>query len=166
MALRLAITKTGPNQWVALARPEVARALQQYLGAFPFLADDPIFPFSPSTFRRLLHDVASSLGLSHIPYVPHSFRHGGATCDFLRGATIEQIQFRGRWEAMRSTRRYIQTARALLIMYDIPAHLHQTGELLSAHVEPVLGLLCESVPLEDKSMLTRLRRRVRFDRRA
>jgi len=93
-----------------------------------------------------------------------SFHH--ATCDFLRGATIEQIQFRGRWEAMRSTRRHIQTARALLIMYDIPAHLHQTGELLSAHMESVLGLLRESVPLEDKSMLTRLRRRVRFDRRA
>jgi len=51
-------------------------------------------------------------------------------------------------------------------MYDIPAHLHQTGELLSAHMESVLGLLRESVPLEDKSMLTRLRRRVRFDRRA
>lgn len=162
MALRLAVTKTGPNQWVALARSDVAVALQDYLAAFPFLAGDRIFPFSASSFRHLLRDVAVSIGLDHIPYVPHSFRHGGATCDYLQGATIEQIQFRGRWESMRSARRYIQTARALLIMYDIPATLHAVGISLSGHVVSVLGILRESVPLAHKATFARLRRRVRF----
>jgi integrase len=103
MALRLATTKTGDNQWVAVSRSVVANTLQEYLLAYPFLSSDRIFPFTPSAFRHLLHDVTSSVGLQEVPYVPHSFRHGGATCDFLLGATIEQIQFRGRWESMRST---------------------------------------------------------------
>lgn len=147
MALRLAVTKTGPNQWVSLGNADVAAALHCYLRVFPFLAGDRIFPFSPSSFRHLLRQVADSLGLGHIPYVPHSFRHGGATCDFLRGATIEQIMFRGRWVSMESARRYIQTSRALLIMLQIPAGLNDAGAVLACRVPATVQVLWESVAL-------------------
>lgn len=146
MALRLAVTKTGANQWVALGDATVARLFRLYLTTFPFMAGDLVFPFSPSSFRGLLRQVAGLLGLGDIPYVPHSFRHGGATRDFLRGATIEQIMFRGRWESMKSAKRYVQTARALLMLLDIPDRAHGLGSVLSRDLEAVIGLLWESVP--------------------
>jgi hypothetical protein len=89
--------------------------------------------------------VAETLGVGHIPYVPHSLRHGGATFDYLRGRTVEQIMFRGRWVAMESARRYIQTSRALLIMLHIPAQLGQTAAMLAPHVDALLPLLMDSV---------------------
>lgn len=162
MALRLAVTKTGPNQWVALNRPEVASVLCNYLQSFPFLDTDLIFGFSPNSFRTLLRDVAVAFGLGHIPYVPHSFRHGGATCDFLHGSTIEQVQFRGRWEATKSARRYIQTARALLIMVQIPDHLHQTGSLMSKELVLLFRTLWNSVPLSRPAEMGKQARRIRW----
>lgn len=147
MALRLAITKTGPNQWVSLRNDQVKNALLTYLRSYPFLSTSPIFPFSPNNFRYLLREVASAVGLGHVPYVPHSFRHGGATCDFLRGNTIEQIMFRGRWVSMESARRYIQTARALLMLHHVPTDVNQSGKALAPHIDRVMKLLLESVPI-------------------
>jgi len=145
MALRLSVTKTGPNQSVTLAKPQVQTVLLHYLGAYPFLAHQRIFPFSPDSFRLLLKQVSDALGVGHIPYVPHSLRHGGATYDYLRGRTVEQIMFRGRWVAMESARRYIQTSRALLIMLQIPPQLGHTAAVVAPHVDSLLPLLMDSV---------------------
>ena len=146
MVVRLARAKTGLNQSVSLESVHVQRALHQYLLAHPFLDNDLIFPFTPSSFRTLIKDVSTSLGLGSIPYVPHSFRHGGATHSHQRGATIEQIMYRGRWVALESARRYIQTARALLIMLTIPSHLNDIGRLLAPHIDVVLQHLCITIP--------------------
>ena len=157
MALRLGVTKTGPNQSVTLAKPQVQTVLLHYLGAYPFLTHQRIFPFSPDAFRLLLRQVAEALGLGHIPYVPHSLRHGGATYDYLRGHTVEQVMFRGRWVAMESARRYIQTSRALLIMLHIPAQLGYTAAIMAPHVDSLLPLLMDSVQQQHR------RGRVRFN---
>lgn len=145
MAVRLAHTKTGPNQSVSISRQAVADTLLTYLQSYPFLAKDFVFPFTPASFRHLITQVAASCGLSHIPYVPHSFRHGGATHDFLQHSTIEQIMFRGRWAAMKSTRRYIQTARALLMMIQLPARLNKSGIILSNNLHNAMKLFMDSV---------------------
>lgn len=146
MVVRLARAKTGLNQSVRLLNPQVQAALHAYLLAHPFLARDRIFPFSPASFRLLIRQVADSRGLHDIPYVPHSFRHGGATYYHLRGATIEQIMFRGRWVALGSARRYIQTAQAMLTVLNIPAGLNQTGLQLAPHIDLVLAHLRATVP--------------------
>lgn len=163
MALRLATTKTGANQWVAVRSPQVISALQSYLQAYPFLSDERIFGFTPAAFRTALHQAATAVGLGHIPYVPHSLRHGGATRDFLLGASIEQIMFHGRWVAMESARRYIQTSRALLMLQAIPAEVADLGALLAGHIEDVLRLLMDSVPLlRGARVVSAGRRRVQF----
>jgi len=91
--------------------------------------------------------------------VPHSLRHGGATADFLNGATIEQVMFRGRWQGMQSARRYIQTGRALLAAQSVPAHLNRLGILFDDQLVAILDHLFDSVELVLPS-----RRRVRFGR--
>lgn len=146
MAVRLAKAKTGLEQSVSIDRADVQQVLHAYLLAYPFLERDRIFPFSPATFRFIIRQVAESLGLGEIPYVPHSFRHGGATHSFQAGATIEQIMFRGRWVAMESCRRYIQTARARLIRETIPSWLHETGSVFAPHMPFLLGHLMSSIP--------------------
>ena len=146
MVVRLAKAKTGLNQSVALINPQVQSLLHAYLQSRPFLSDSRIFPFPPSAFRTLIREVTSSLGLGRIAYVPHSFRHGGATYLYQRGMRIEDIMFRGRWVALESARRYIQTARGLLILNDIPAHLNQTGVTLAPHIDAVLAHLQATVP--------------------
>lgn len=146
MVLRLAQTKTGLNQSVSVDDPVVRRALHRYLLAYPFMSRDRIFPFSPAAFRRTIREVSESLGLSRIPFVPHSFRHGGATHYFFRGVSIEDIMFRGRWVALESTRRYITTARALLLLNTIPPRLHDAGRALAPHMADVLLTLMETVP--------------------
>jgi integrase len=167
MALRLPDTKTGLNQWVSLQSPSVAQALHSYLRARPFQSSELIFPFAPHQYRQLIRSVALTLGVGHIPYVPHSLRHGGATSDFLRGHTIEQIMYRGRWKSMESARRYIQTGRALLVTLSLPAHLHETGLALSVGLVPVLDSL-GTFPLRGRSLDQPVRvpppagRRVRF----
>lgn len=146
MVIRLARAKTGLNQSVDLQNAHVRALLLAHLRAHPFMAKDRIFKFSPESFRHLIRLVASSLGLHGIPYVPHSFRHGGATYAFQRGERIEDIMFRGRWLSMESARRYIQTARALLIRLDIPQELNQRGATLAPHLGAVIRHLMETVP--------------------
>lgn len=146
MVVRLARAKTGLNQSVSLVNVQVQSVLYSYLHDHPFLSRDRIFPFSPSSFRTLIREVADSLGLRDIAYVPHSFRHGGATFLFQRGASIEDIMFRGRWVALESARRYIQTARGLLIMLDIPTRLNQAGALFAPHIDRLLRYLVAVVP--------------------
>jgi integrase len=146
MVIRLARAKTGLNQSVSLENPQVQAVLQAYLLQYPFLEKDRIFPFSPPSYRRLIQRVASSHGLGHVHYVPHSFRHGGATFAFQRGTRIEDIMYRGRWVSLESARRYIQTARALLILLDIPNRLHQQGTLFAPHLDGIMQHLWTSVP--------------------
>ena len=146
MALRLPVTKTGENQWVSLQNQSVAQALHRYLHARSFHSRELLFSFTPHQYRQLLRSVAFTLGVGHIPYVPHSLRHGGATSDFLHGRTIEQIMFRGRWKSMESARRYIQTGRALLVTLDLPAHLHAVGLTLASDLVPALSSLVPSHP--------------------
>jgi integrase len=73
MALRLAKTKTGLNQWVTVSDPDVAVLFHEYLLSSSLKGADVVFPFSRTRFRSLLRSVVSALGLSRIKYVPHSF---------------------------------------------------------------------------------------------
>jgi integrase len=147
MALRLPATKTGLNQWVTIKDKRIGRILTHFIHKQRELQPNSrVFPFSPGQFNRLIHRVAAALGLSSIPYVAHSFRHGGATCAFLSGAAIDSVIFRGRWRQPESARRYIQTGRALLITLSIPFELNRSGRRIGRQLVPALTRLIDSVP--------------------
>jgi integrase len=146
MALRLAHTKTGPNQWVSVRHSAVAAVFTQHLQSRRWSPTDLVFPFSRSHWRRVLRSCCSDLGLGHIPFVPHSFRHGGATRDFIRGVSIEQIKLHGRWKSLESARRYIQQGPALLLLNSVPTRLVQQALLFEPHVAQCLTYLRDTVP--------------------
>lgn len=136
MAVVLPRTKTGLNQSVTIARECVRSILCAWMQS-PGLRSAPgsafIFAFTPASLRMLMRDRSAALGLA--PYVPHSLRHGGATHDFVvANKSVEHIQFRGRWKSLESTRRYVQTARALLAANAVPDELHAKALALVPHV--------------------------------
>lgn len=149
MAIRLQRTKTGLNQWVSLHNPKVASILQFWIDSrrSPSVqSESRVFPFSPGQFNRLLHSVSSSLGVDHIPYVAHSFRHGGATCAYLSGESIEAIVHRGRWRRLESARRYIQTGPALMASWEVPHQLNRNGRIIDREIVEVMTHLLQNAP--------------------
>lgn len=151
MALRLPKTKTGLNQWVSLKNNDITLILISWMKVQCHVIDRHstrlVFPFSPSYLRSVLHSAKDKLGLGGTPYVPHSLRHGGATYDYLRGDTIEQVMYRGRWQSMVSARRYIQTGRALLVAQQVPPQLNELGLLFNQSLPDILTHLMQTVPI-------------------
>jgi hypothetical protein len=83
-------------------------------------SDARLFPFKPHQFRRVLKAICVNLGLSD-RYVPHSLRHGGATrYHHVLGWSIEDVLARGRWQSVKSARRYIQSGPAMLMSMHTP----------------------------------------------
>lgn len=70
-------------------------------------------------FSGLLGHVRStivSLGIDGTPhFTTHSFRHGGAVDDFLRGADAKSISVTGRFECSKSLKRYLKNGRSQLM---------------------------------------------------
>lgn len=147
MAIRLANTKTGPDQWVTVVSPTVCSLMQTYLAEHRFDPRDLVFPFTGSALRTLLRDVASRLDLPHITRIsPHSLRHGGATCDFLRGRDINYIQHRGRWQSTKSVWRYIQQGACMLLTEECTPEIVDAGRILSPDIELYLRHVWSLVP--------------------
>ena len=165
VTLHLQHTKTGPSQSVEVQDSGVAELLCLWMHRSSVGATDEsfVFPFTPSGFRSLMRRTRDAVGLGHIPYTPHSLRHGGATADFLQGSTIEQVLYRGRWAVAKSARIYLQTSRGRLIQQQVPAALHQRGALLDDVLVEVMSELWSSVPLQGADGTPR--RRVRFSTR-
>jgi integrase len=131
MALRLAQTKTGPDQFAEVRDPAVCALVRSVVRLRE--RDDFLFPFSSSFFRYHFRRACDELCLSRA-YVPHSLRHGGATRDFMAGVTLEEVLRRGRWASTKSARHYIQSGRALLLTVEIPADVARVARILAADV--------------------------------
>jgi integrase len=153
VTLHLQHTKTGPSQSVEVQDTGVGQLLCSWLQhpSVGTTGDSPVFPFTSSGFRSLMRRTRDAVGLSHIPYTPHSLRHGGATADFLQGGTIEQVLYRGRWAVAKSARIYLQTSRGHLIQQQVPPTLHQWGARLDEVLVDVMTELWSSVPPQGAS---------------
>lgn len=134
MALQLATTKTGDHQFVTVTDERVMVLLLAVYAQAQSCGRSHLFAFSPDEFRKCMHKVSAVLGLSHLRFVPHSLRHGGATRDFLLGKSLEFVLHRGRWASMASARHYIQAGRALLSQTVIPPRWSSLGAALTENL--------------------------------
>jgi integrase len=116
--LRLRQTKTGTEQAVQIFDSSVLHLLAVICKSKK--PSDRVFAFSSASLRNWFQAACRRLGLQQCGYVLHSLRHGGATRDFLRGVPIGDILSRGRWESNKTSRRYIQSGKALLLAVTIP----------------------------------------------
>ena len=127
--LSIRVAKTGRNQSVTVADPEVVTLLRHVVAATKPGA--LLFPGGSSKFRNVFKAACAQLGLSS-RYVPHSLRHGGATRLHLQGVRLEDIMVRGRWASSKSARTYIQSSRAVLMAMSPP---HAVADAAAAVVQ-------------------------------
>lgn len=130
--LRIRLAKTGREQWAPLHNGQMADMLRWYLATRP--AADRLFSFSAEQFRAKFKLVCAEFALPP-EFVPHSCRHGGATCLFLMGWPLDTIMIDGRWAERKSARRYIQAGRALLLALDIPDNVAMAGRIMSSDIK-------------------------------
>ena len=137
-AVHLRQTKTLENMTVQVRDPVVARLLHRcIIGLAPH---DRVFPFSDDIYRsRYFHPTLAALGLSHLGFVPHSLRHGGATHDYVvRRCSEAYIKRRGRWASDKSANRYVQTLHAVDLTFLVPAALDDEGAGYHRHLDWVM----------------------------
>jgi integrase len=149
--LRLAVTKTGSNQWVELTHPGIERLLLLHVhGRRP---GSRVFHLSlgarqasaAGAYRHALRVVCRALGLECHHFTPHSLRHGGATHALQHlGQSVETVMLRGRWRSNSSCRTYLQAGRAQLLQQSIaPAVL----SLANAVADDWYGTLLSAVEI-------------------
>jgi len=132
--VRIRKAKTGVNQWVTIVNRSVEILIMSLCKDIPLSSEDRLFPFSPTHFRSLLHNICASLGLSD-KYVPHSLRHGGATrYRHVLGWSVEDVLERGRWASVKSARIYIQAGVAISMSMTIPPSVAAIGRSLASDI--------------------------------
>lgn len=90
-----------------------------------------LFPFTTYQFRHVFKATCANLGLSD-RYVPHSLRHGGATrYHHVLGWSIEDVLARGRWQSVKSARRYIQSGVAMLMSMHAPDNINDIAVMMA-----------------------------------
>ena len=137
-------SKTWENQSVQVRRTQVAALLDTWVRYVERRNGGDrqalLFP-TQEQYRRLFQQAEGNLGW-HTPetphFVPHSLRHGGASCDYLifGSGRLEEILFRGRWGSMQSTRHYIQQGAALMVeaLTGVPRWQREYGHLVAQSV--------------------------------
>jgi hypothetical protein len=149
--LSIPLTKTWENQSVQVRRRVVAGLLDSWIryvdGVTGGDRNAKLFP-APGEFRRLFYEAQRRLGWEQddgsVPYVPHSMRHGGASCDYLMygSGKLEEILFRGRWGTLKSTRHYIQQGPALMVAATtrIPRWQRELGNFMAAAIRLYINI--------------------------
>ena len=119
MGIRIRDSKTGVNQWVQIEDEFILSVVREQVNDANQCGRTKLFDFEASKMRRYFKKIRRLLEIS-TPYVPHSARHGGATHDFTLGKSFERIAIQGRWKSSKSTRRYLQQGRSLLLATTLP----------------------------------------------
>lgn len=135
-AFALERTKTGENQSVRLRKGATTTLLRALVTHRLREGGDKLFTFTTGHFRKWIKAECTSLGLGDIGFTPHSLRHGGATADFLRGMSVNDIQFRGRWRCFESLRRYLQQCESLFLQQRLPQVLQDLAACLNMDMNP------------------------------
>jgi site-specific recombinase XerD len=138
--IRLPVTKTGQDQSVIIRDESLWKLLRNVVMELPDGAPR-LFQMSYAKFQKYLAQGMRDTQLQHMSITAHSFRHGGASEDHLRGVPLADIIQRGRWRVQRTAEYYIQSGRALLLGSQVPANVRSRGDILAAnHSLLVLGL--------------------------
>ena len=80
-----------------------------------------LFPVDLPELEKLYRQAVDALGLQRLRLTPHSGRHGGPPEDAAAGVrTAAEIMKRGRWEAVKSVRRYMKPGTLLRQLNHLP----------------------------------------------
>ena len=93
-----------------------------------------LFPESATKFRAMFEHYLVLLGLGSQGFKPYSIRRGGATFDFVVHKNFERTMIRGRWQAVKTARIYINEALAEYTQLRIPESATRTVQYWASQV--------------------------------
>jgi integrase len=122
VTLVLENTKTSDKKQitekVVIREPMAAAAL--FLLADGKLPGDLLFEgLTPKTLRTSLRQLSEALGLQELLITPHSFRRGKATARFRESGSFHVVADEGRWESLRTCRKYVDCAAREVASYAV-----------------------------------------------
>lgn len=125
---KLRVTGKGSKERELPLLPEVARALDEYLGACPYIElGETLFygvqgkPLNPGVFQKRLRELRNLLNLPDT-LTPHALRHSFATHLLAGGAGLRDIQELLGHENLSTTQRYTGVDAARLMRSYASAH--------------------------------------------
>ena len=112
--IRLGKTKNGREQAAVLDNGCLGEKMLRILVRCSRDRNAPLFNFQ--SYARV-HKYCCKFKVHYnlaIEFTPHSLRAGSATNDKLKGLSLADIQYRGRWESMATAKGYIDVVYAIL----------------------------------------------------
>ncbi len=89
------------------------------------------------------------LGLPANRHTPAGIRASGATREYLHGATVERLMWRGRWEALSSLKHYVHEPVSVLAVASLPGDVTMRMVALGEAPGAVLRALTVSWPVTE-----------------
>ena len=109
----------------------------------------PQWRLLPGGLPALRRDFAWALrllGLSEMPYTLASLRGGGAVYEYMQHARLDRIMMRGRWDAERTLKHYLQIGLASFAYVGVPAAARERVQQMDVLLESLLlGLAMQKV---------------------
>ena len=78
-----------------------------------------LWPGKQPRFSKMFRQVRDRLGWERLPLTPGSLRPGGATEQFMAGASVSVLKYAGRWRVESSLEVYIQEAMSHLCVCEL-----------------------------------------------
>lgn len=133
-------SKTGPNQFFRLSQSAIVDKLHGWLHARGyFYIQNPLFGHTYGQLDRTFKNTPAELGLGETGYSLHSLRHGGATHEWLTGASLLYIMERGRWRSEHTVKWYLNSQRAFLVRVSMSVTQRDNIRVLSTRWYRIIG---------------------------
>ena len=129
----------GRIQHVVISDPFVITMAQWAWSAWP--STQSLMGWQPKDFSRWFQQSLTMVGISPVMYTPGGLRAGGCTHAYLAGSSIEQLLWRGRWNAVGSLRHYVQESASVLALGQLPPATTRKLERLAAVLTTVVNAL-------------------------
>ena len=117
----------------AFIREPQAAALLLTLRAGLQPGDKVFGTLSPKVLRDRLRKLSITCGLQYLLITPHSFRRGGATIRFRQTNSFDRAATEGRWDSVRTARKYVDEAVAELSSHVLTNAASLAGSATKLH---------------------------------
>ena len=112
------------------SRQDVNLVVQQLVARCKKSACEVFDSLTLAQYTANIHQATTNLGIRHLQLTPHGLRHSGASHDsYHKIRDIKEIQFRGRWKAAESVRRYKKPGRMLLTHKQISSSFWKQAQM-------------------------------------
>ena len=129
----------GRIQHVVLSDPFVILLAQWAWSGWPSARS--LLAWQPKDLAKWFQQMSILLGIPPVQFTPGGLRAGGCTHAYLSGSNVEQLLWRGRWNAMGSLRHYVQESASVLALGQLPLATTRKLEAVAAAMVPVWNAL-------------------------